>query len=170
MLLNADSVLSVDFTPGQLLGSGSSADKLFLEVEMRRALPVLVTTLLLSVIAFPSGTAWGSTGDKIEGHWELVSGQNLPPGWKEIKLISGGHFVWVIYDAQKKKSAYTGGGTYKVDGDHYTEHLDFMTVPGADALIDKDQPFTLKLEGNSLVITGTLSDGEKLNETWKRGE
>lgn len=39
-----------------------------------------------------------------------------------------------------------------------------------DALIDKDQPFTLKLDGNSLVISGTLSDGEKPNETWKRAE
>jgi len=137
---------------------------------MKRAISIMVATFLLWVVSFPIGSAWGSTADKIEGHWELVSGETLPSGWKEIKLIAGGHFIWVIYDAQKKKTAYTGGGTYKLDGDHYIEHLDFMTVPGADALIDKDQPFTLKLGGNSLVITGTLSDGEKLNETWKRAE
>jgi hypothetical protein len=137
---------------------------------MRRIVPILMTTVLVCVIAFSSGTALGSTGDKIEGHWELVSGPNVPPGWKEIKMITGGHFVWVMYEAQKKKNAYTGGGTYKLDGDHYTEHLDFMTVPGADSLIDKDQPFTFKLDGNSLVITGTLSDGEKMTETWKRTE
>lgn len=137
---------------------------------MRRVKSILVTTVLIYLMAFSSGTAWSSTGDKIEGHWELVSGPNVPPGWKEIKMITGGHFVWVIYDAQKKKTAWTGGGTYKLDGDHYTEHLDFMTVPGADALIDKDQPFTIKLDGNSLIITGMLSDGEKLNESWKRVE
>lgn len=137
---------------------------------MRRAISMLFCALLVGAIHLSSVRAWGSTADKIEGHWELVSGQTLPPGWKEIKVISGGHFVWVIYDAQKKNKAYTGGGTYKIDRDHYTEHLDFMTVPGADALIDKDQPFTMKLDGNSLVITGTLSDGEKLSETWKRAE
>ena len=137
---------------------------------MRRAISMLLTTLLVCVIAFSSGTAWGATADKIEGQWELVSGQDLPSGWKEIKLISGGHFVWVIYDTQKKNRAYTGGGSYKIEGDRYTEHVEFMTVDGADALIGKDQPYTLKMEGDNLVITGTLSSGDKLNETWKRAE
>ena len=81
-----------------------------------------------------------------------------------------GHFIWVAYDTEKKKTAYTGGGTYKIDGDRYTEHVEFMTVDGGEALIGKDQPFTVKLEGNNLVITGTLSSGDKLTETWKRAE
>jgi len=137
---------------------------------MRRTVPNLLTTLLVCLIAFPSHTAWGGTADKIEGQWELVSGEDMPPGWKEIKLISSGHFIWVMYDAQKKKTAFTGGGTYKIDGDQCTEHLEFMTVPGGDALIDKDQHLTLKLEGSNLIVTGALSSGEKLNETWKRAE
>lgn len=137
---------------------------------MRRAISILLTTLLVCAIGFLSRNAWGGTGDKIEGQWELVSGQNLPSGWKEIKLISGGHFIWVIYDTQKKNTAYTGGGTYKIEGDHYTEHVEFMTVDGADALIGKDQPFTVKWQGNNLVITGTMSNGGALTETWKRPE
>jgi hypothetical protein len=137
---------------------------------MRRAISRLRATPLVCAIVFPSRTAWGGTGDKIEGQWELVSGQDLPSGWKEIKLIYGGHFIWVMYDTQKKNTAYTGGGTYKIEGDHYTEHPEFMAVGGADALIGKDQPYTLKWEGNNLVITGTLSNGGKLAETWKRAD
>jgi hypothetical protein len=160
----------VDFVPHRLLGSDSTAEKLVLEVEMKQAISTLLTTLLMCAIGLPSRSAWGSEGNKIEGSWELVSGQNVPAGWKEIKLISGGHFIWVVFDTQKRKTAYTGGGTYKLDGDHYTEHVDFITVDGAEGMIDKDQPFTIKWEGNNLVVTGTLSNGEKLTETWKRAE
>src|SRR5215469_14588035 len=136
---------------------------------MRRAISILLATLLCAIV-FPDRTAWGGPENKIEGHWELVSGETLPSGWKEIKLISGGHFIWVAYDTQKRKTAYTGGGTYKIEGDHYTEHVEFMTVDDSEALIGKDQPFTIKREGNSLVVTGTLSNGEKLTETWKRAD
>lgn len=137
---------------------------------MRRAISILLTTLLVFVIGFPGRAAWGGKGDKIEGQWELVSGENLPAGWKEIKLISGGHFIWVAYDTQKKRTAFTGGGSYKFDGDRYTEHVEFITVDGGEALIDKDQPYTVKWEGNNLIITGTLSSGDKLTETWKHVE
>lgn len=94
----------------------------------------------------------------------------MAPGWKEIKLISGGHFIWVIYDGQRKNKAYTGGGTYKIDGNQCIENLEFMTEPDANAFIGKDQHLTIKLEGNNLVLTGTLSNGAKMNETWKRVE
>jgi len=136
---------------------------------MRRAISILLATLLC-VMGFAVRTAWGGTQNKIEGQWELSSGETLPSGWKEIKLISGGHFIWVAYDAEKKRTGYTGGGTYKIDGDHYTEHVEFMTVDGGEALIGKDQSFTVKWEGTNLVITGTLSSGDKLTETWKRAE
>ena len=71
----------------------------------------MALTSLLAAASLPTGIAWGGTGDKIEGQRELVSPQDMPAGWKEIKLISGGHFISVIYDSQKKRTSYTGGGT-----------------------------------------------------------
>ena len=136
---------------------------------MRRAISILLATLLC-VMGFSIRTAWGGTENKIEGQWELLSGETLPAGFKEIKLISRGHFIWVAYDTDKRKTAYTGGGTYKIDGDHYTEHVEFMTVDGGEALIGKDQSFTVKWEGNNLVVTGALSTGDKMTETWKRAD
>jgi hypothetical protein len=163
-------LLSVDFVPRRLLGSRPSTEKLVLEVDMRRAVSMLMAALLMYAIGFPNRTAWGGTEDKIEGRWERVSGQGLPAGWKEFKLIAGGHFMFVYYDTGKKKAAITGGGTYKIDGEHYTEHVEFMDVEDAKDFIGKDQLFTVKWEGDNLIVTGTLSNGEKLNVTYKRTE
>ena len=49
---------------------------------------------------------------QLDGTWELVSGQQLPKGGRDIKIISGGHFIFVAYDTKKGKPLYTGGGTY----------------------------------------------------------
>jgi hypothetical protein len=60
------------------------------------------------------------------------------------------------------------GGTYTLTGNSYTEHVDFMNVKEADKFVGKDQPFTIKLEGDTLSLSGTLSNGEKISEIWKR--
>ena len=49
--------------------------------------------------------------NQLDGTWELVAGQRLPKGTKDIKLISGGRFIFVAYDANNGKPLYTGGGT-----------------------------------------------------------
>ena len=58
-----------------------------------------------------------NTKSPIEGTWELVSFRygaqsgTMPKDRREIKLISGSHFVWVVYDLRKKKPTSVGGGT-----------------------------------------------------------
>jgi hypothetical protein len=104
----------------------------------------------------------------LDGNWELVSGQPLPKGTRDIKMISGGHFIFVAYDTEKGKPLYTGGGTYILNGSSYTEHMDFASDQISAGLIGKDQPFTIKTEGDTFTQTGTLSNGKALSETWKR--
>ena len=119
-------------------------------------------------------SAWAQTNDnhpnksQIEGTWELVSGHQLPKGARDIKIISGGHFVWIIYDTEKGKPLYTGGGTYILNGSSYTEHVDFMSDEISAGIVGKDQPFTVKFNGDTLTQTGALSNGEALSENWKR--
>jgi hypothetical protein len=118
--------------------------------------------------------AWSQTNcdhakkGQLEGTWEMVSGQQLPKGTPDIKIISEGHFVWVIYETQKGKPLYTGGGTYVLNGVSYTEHVDFMSDEISSGIVGKDQPFTLHVEGDTLTQTGALSNGQSLSETWKR--
>jgi hypothetical protein len=85
-----------------------------------------------------------------------------------IKIISGGHFIFVAYEAEKGRPLYTGGGTYILNGSSYTEHMGFASDEISAGLIGKDQPFTVKVDGDTFIQTGTLSNGKALTETWKR--
>ena len=105
---------------------------------------------------------------QLDGTWELVSGQQLPKGGRDIKIISGGHFIFVAYDTKKGKPLYTGGGTYILNGSSYTEHMDFASDVIATGLVGKEQRFTVKLDGDTFTQTGTLTNGKPLSEVWKR--
>jgi hypothetical protein len=104
---------------------------------------------------------------QLDGTWELVAGQQLPKGAREIKIISGGHFIFAAYDTGKGELLGTGGGTYVLNGSSYTEHVDFgdRISPG---VVGKDQQFAVKIDGDTFVQAGTLSNGKNLSETWKR--
>jgi Domain of unknown function (DUF4488) len=140
----------------------------------------LQTALLASVIvviasatlAWTHASSSQAHGSKLEGAWELVSYDHgkfgrLPDGSKQVKLVSSKHFVWVTYDADKKKALATGGGTYTFTDGLYTEHIDFMNAQGVN-LTGTDQTFTMTLNADTLTQTGVLSTGDRLSETWKR--
>lgn len=118
--------------------------------------------------------AWSQTKDsrasrnQLDGTWELVSGQQLPKGTVDIKIISGDHFIFVAYDSETGKTLYTGGGTYALNGSSYTEHMDFASDAIPAGLVGKYQSFTVKWDRDTFTQTGTLSNGKALSEVWKR--
>jgi len=130
----------------------------------------LVFAIALAAVFVVLSQTNGSHAKKsqLDGTWELVSGQPLPKGARDIKIISEGHFIFVAYDTDKGKPLYTGGGTYILNGSSYTEHMDFASDVISTGLIGKDQPFTVKVDGDTFIQTGTLSNGKSLSETWKR--
>src|ERR1041384_3936837 len=95
----------------------------------------------------------------LDGTWELLSGQPLPAGARDIKILSGGHFMFAAYDKQTGKPLYAAGGTYILDGSAYTEHMDFASDKLA-GLIGKDQTFTVNFDGDTFTQAGTLSNGK----------
>lgn len=105
---------------------------------------------------------------ELDGAWELLSGQPLPEGAKDIKILTDGHFLFTAYDTGTGKPLYTAGGTYRLDGNAYTEHLDFASATLAPELVGKDQHFTVEWKEDEFVQTGTLTSGKPLAETWKR--
>jgi len=131
---------------------------------------LLVFTIALTAVFFALSQTNGSHAKKsqLDGTWELVSGQPLPEGARDIKIISGGHFIFVAYDTEKGRPLYTGGGTYILNGSSYAEHIDFASDEISAGLVGKDQPFTVKVDGDTFTQTGTLSNGKGLSETWKR--
>src|SRR5262250_962638 len=131
---------------------------------------------LLSILAITLGAvffAWSQTNggqtkkSQLDGAWELVAGQQLPKGARNIKIISGGHFIFAAYDTENGQLLYTGGGTYILNGSSYTEHVDFGDKL-AVGIVGKDQQFTVKIDRDTFMQAGTLSNGKGLSETWKR--
>src|SRR5207253_7431628 len=120
-------------------------------------------------LAWSQTTGSHAKKSKLDGVWELVSGQPLPKGARDVKILSAGHVMFVAYDTETGKPLYTGGGTYVLNGSSYTEHMDFASdeISGA-SLVGKDQKFTVKVDGDTFTQTGTLSTGKALSETWKR--
>ena len=104
----------------------------------------------------------------LDGTWELLSGQPLPEGARDIKILSGGHFMFAAYNTQTGKPLYAAGGTFSLNGSSYIEHMDFASDRIAAGLIGRDQSFTVTVEGDTFTQTGTLTSGKPLSEKWKR--
>ncbi len=133
---------------------------------MRKILLAFIVALGGAIAARPQST--GSPNNQLEGTWELVSGQQLPEGSRDVKIISRGHFIFVAYNKNTGEPLYTGGGTYTLNGTSYTEHVDFMSDQISTGMIGKDQPFSVQIEGDKFIQTGVRSSGQSLKETWKR--
>jgi hypothetical protein len=129
----------------------------------------LVLAIALGAVFFALSQTNGGQAKKsqLDGTWELVAGQQLPKGARAIKIISGGHFIFAAYDTGKGELLYTGGGTYILNESSYTEHVDFGDRLSA-GIVGKDQQFLLKMDGDTFMQTGTLSNGKSLSETWTR--
>ncbi|HXJ37858.1 MAG TPA: hypothetical protein VNH18_01195 [Bryobacteraceae bacterium] len=129
------------------------------------ALPI---TLAAVALAWSQKTGIHTKKSQLDGVWELLSGQPLPKGTRDIKVILGGHFIFAAYDTENGRPLYTAGGTYILNGSSYTEHMDFASEAIATGLVGKNQQFTVKLDGDTFTQTGTLTNGKPLSEVWKR--
>ena len=135
---------------------------------MKKGLLIVAITLTVVFLTWSQTNRSHSKMSSLDGTWDLVSGQALPKGARDIKIISGGHFIFVAYDTEKGKVLYTGGGTFILNGSAYTEHVDFASDEISPGLVGKDQSFTVTMDGDSFTQKGTLSNGKPLLEIWKR--
>jgi len=133
-----------------------------------RVLIALPITLAALALAWSQTTGSHAKKSQLDGVWELVSGQPLPKGARDIKVILEGHFLFAAYDTENGRPLYTAGGTYILNGSSYTEHMDFASDVIATGLVGKDQHFTVKLDGDTFTQTGTLTNEKPLSEVWRR--
>jgi hypothetical protein len=76
---------------------------------MKKGLLIFAIALAAVFVAFSQTKGSDAKKNQLDGNWELVSGQPLPKGTRDIKMISGGRFIFVAYDTEKGKPLYTGG-------------------------------------------------------------
>jgi hypothetical protein len=109
-----------------------------------------------------------SARNKIEGTWEhTFEGE---PRIRQIKVINQDHFIWVTYEKESGLPLAAAGGGYTLQGNTYKERVEFGRF-GTDELqktVGKEQTFQIKIEGDTLLQVGTLSNGQELREVWKR--
>lgn len=111
----------------------------------------------------------------IAGTWQLDSYKygtssssftTITPDRPHIKLITGNRFLWVTYDAGTKKILESAGGQYTLDGDNYTESIDYGY--GMDQYLGTKSKFKIKVEDGMFFLSGVLSDGYKIEEIWQK--
>jgi hypothetical protein len=130
----------------------------------------ILAFMVALVAAF--GAAPGAGGNqernKLEGTWEHTFANE--PRLRQIKVINQDHFIWVTYDKESRVPVTAAGGTYTLEGDTYKERVEFGRFGTRELqdVVGKEQTFRIKLEGDTLTLTGTLSNGQELREVWKR--
>lgn len=116
-----------------------------------------------------------TSGGSYLGTWQLASfkyGTNqpgftdFPERQRRIKLITETHFTWVQFDATTRKVNASAGGTYSLNGNTYTESIDFGL--GMDTFSGEKHAFTIRVEGDKFFLSGSLADGLKIEEVWER--
>jgi hypothetical protein len=126
---------------------------------------VIIIAVLMSCNSATTSEEPAKTGLPIVGTWELFSATLVEKGdtvttdfaksgQKMIKIINPTHFAFLRHDLTKgKDSAFymSGGGSYTLKGDQYTEQLDYCTDRAWEG---HSFPFTVSISNDTLVQTG----------------
>ena len=135
---------------------------------------------LMVSMAIAAAVAMGLQGcapektSTIEGAWKLIDAKYTPADptfslttYRQIKILTKTHWAYLSQqrsapkltsqsDAELLAAAKTfgaGGGTYTLDGDAYTEHVEFFSVPN---FVGATIKYKIKWDGGEWIQTGTL--------------
>lgn len=128
---------------------------------------LLTTALLLAITSCKEKPASTDTPltPSINGTWALVSSRIITKGdtlitfpvkgQEMIKIFNDQHFAFFKHDVDQRKRDTAvfdaGAGTYELDGEKYTEHLQYCSYRDWE---NRDFHFKLKLKGDTLIQTG----------------
>jgi len=114
-----------------------------------------------------------STSSEILGTWKLVSfkygegeTKNADDGIVRLKLITQDHFAFIHYLGKNNIVLESAGGTYTVNGEDYTENIEFGAFT-MKCFFDKKQLYKIKIENGRLYLSGVMSDNQKIEEVWE---
>ena len=119
---------------------------------------------LLIVFLFSACEYKTKPDSPITGTWQLLSHTAITKGKSEvtdytkdqkmIKIINDTHFAFLNHTINTPKDSTNsfdgGGGAYTLNGDKYTEHLDFYKDKNWEG---KSFDFTIKFVGDTLIQT-----------------
>jgi hypothetical protein len=125
--------------------------------------PVLIIGFISSCNPTVEVVSVESEEISILGSWDLSSYIDHGAGesnWKSYnpdityqKHITPTHFVWIHYNKSEDKLYGAGGGSYKFDGQIYTENIQYFYPPGS-SIPGQKIPFDVSLENGVWHHTG----------------
>lgn len=132
-------------------------------MKLKLASLLLTASFLFSCAAKPGKDDQSTL--PIKGTWRLISGTttsktehtstDYTKTQQMIKIINDSHFAFLKHDLKPGKDGKNnfdaGGGSYTLEGDQYTEHLDYYNDRNWEG---KTFTFTVKINGDTLVQKG----------------
>jgi hypothetical protein len=120
--------------------------------------------LLLAIVLFAACQPQPESF-RMNGTWRLISGTTITKGVatvtdytkdsKFLKIINDDHFTFIKHDLNPPRDSSNhfdaGGGSYTLNGDQYTEHLDFYSDHNWEG---KTFPFTVTISHDTLIQRG----------------
>ncbi|MEO1053465.1 MAG: hypothetical protein AAFX87_22715 [Bacteroidota bacterium] len=103
----------------------------------------------------------------LEGKWKLVERKfdpdtvfvKTPDTVGYYKMITGNSFVWYNYDQDGSNLIGMAGGTYTLQGESYTEDIEFYYPPGVN-ILGTTIPFKIKVEDGKWHHSGFIQERE----------
>ncbi len=91
-------------------------------------------------------------------------GENSPR--QTMKILSGNYFQWAAFNYETKEFSGTGGGTYKLRDNQYTETIRFFSRDNSRVGISLT--FECRLDGTDWYHKGKGTTGNPVSEVWEK--
>ncbi len=83
-----------------------------------------------------------------------------------LKILSGKHFQWAAFNYETKQFSGTGGGTYVLKGNQYTETIAFFSRD--NSRVGMSLTFECNLKGSDWYHKGKGTTGNPVSEVWEK--
>lgn len=83
-----------------------------------------------------------------------------------MKILSGKYFQWAAFNYETKQFSGTGGGTYKLQDNQYSETIHFFSRD--NSRIGISLTFECKLQGTDWYHKGKGTTGNPVSEVWEK--
>ena len=108
------------------------------------------------------------------GTWKQVSMKvngivnPIPQAYTTYKHITSAGFVWLSYDKISGKIIRAAGGTYTLNGNTYTETIEYGIGSDYEIVKNSKHSFTANIDGDRWYHNGKLANGQTIDEVWER--
>ena len=124
--------------------------------------PIFFSLLIIISCTQQSQQKEEAKSPAIQGTWKLLTGTIVEKGDTTItdytkdrsfiKIINDSYFAFLQHTLRKDTTDFSaGGGRYELNGDKYTEHLEYCNAKEWEG---HDFSFTVTINGDTLIQTG----------------